>query len=150
MLTVLTGLTSACHNNTTSKKAIDSVSKSVVTSIQSTRECYSAIQNKDTATLAMTLSGTNVTGTLSYNLFEKDKNNGTIAGTIKGDTILADYTFNSEGTQSVRQVVFLKKGNQLLEGFGDVEEKNGKTSFKDSKTLKFEQQMVFDKTDCKN
>ena len=67
-----------------------------------------------------------VTGTLSYKFYQKDSNKGEFEGTLKGDTLLADYTFMSEGTQSVRQVVFLIKGETAIEGYGDIEEKDSK------------------------
>jgi hypothetical protein len=45
----------------------------------------------------------------------------------------------SEGISSVRQVVFLKKGNTYIEGYGDVvEEASGKVVFKDRKQLQFD------------
>ena len=88
-------------------------------------------------------------GTLSYNLFEKDKNNGTITGIVKGDTIIADYTFQSEGTTSTREVVWLKKNDDLVEGFGDTEELKGKMKFKNTSNLRFDQSMVFKPIVCK-
>jgi hypothetical protein len=110
--------------------------------------CYTYIKNKDTATLTMISSGPITTGELKYNLYEKDKNTGIFEGELRGDTLIAEYTFNSEGTESVRQVAFLKKGNQLIEGFGDVEEKNSKMMFKDTSKLTFGQSIVFNKVDC--
>lgn len=67
---------------------------------------------------------------------------------MKGDTLIVDYTFDSEGSESVREVVFLKRNNQLIEGFGDVEEKDGKTVFKDKSKLIFGNSIVFKKVDC--
>ncbi|MFN0255525.1 hypothetical protein [Pedobacter ureilyticus] len=111
--------------------------------------CYSYIKGKDTAHLSLITTGVASTGELNYKWFEKDKNMGTIEGEMHGDTLFANYTFNSEGKQSVRQVAFLKKGNQLVEGFGDVEEKDGKVRFKDLSKLKFDDAMVFEKVACK-
>lgn len=111
--------------------------------------CYSYIKGKDTAHLTLITTGIASTGELSYVWFEKDRNTGSIEGELHGDTLVANYTFNSEGKQSVRQVVFLKKGNQLIEGFGDVEEKDGKVRFKDLSKLKFDDAMVFEKIACK-
>ncbi|TKC05524.1 hypothetical protein FA048_17515 [Pedobacter polaris] len=110
--------------------------------------CYTYIKNKDTAKLTFMSTNGITTGELSYNLFEKDKNKGIIEGEMRGDTLLAEYTFNSEGKESVRQVAFLKKGNQLLEGFGDVEDKSGKMMFKNPTKLTFGQSIVFEKADC--
>ncbi len=111
--------------------------------------CYTYIKGKDTARLSLITTGIVSTGELDYKWFEKDKNMGAIEGEMHGDTLIANYTFSSEGKQSVRQVVFLKKGDQFLEGFGDVEEKNGKTQFKDLKKLDFSQPITFEKVACK-
>jgi len=111
--------------------------------------CYAYIKGKDTAELTLITTGIVSTGELKYKWFEKDRNTGTIEGEMHGDTLIAAYTFNSEGQKSVRQVAFLKKGNQLLEGFGEVEEKDGQTRFKDLKKLDFGPSMVFEKVACK-
>ncbi|TCC87119.1 hypothetical protein FBD94_11815 [Pedobacter hiemivivus] len=113
-------------------------------------DCYAHFKNRDTATLKINIEGNNLIGDLDYKLFEKDSNKGKIAGQIKGDTIIAEYTFISEGVKSVREVAFLKKADgNLYEGFGEVMEKNGKMVFKNHSALKFDDSMVFTKTDCK-
>jgi hypothetical protein len=101
---------------------------------------YSSNIKKDTILMNLTMKGNQIlSGKLIYNFYEKDKNEGTLIGELKGDTLLADYTFMSEGISSVRQVVFLKKGNTYIEGYGDVvEEASGKVVFKDRKQLKFD------------
>lgn len=111
-------------------------------------QCYAFTKNSDSAKLNFISTNGITTGELSYNLHEKDKNNGIIEGEIKGDTLIADYTFNSEGSESVREVVYLMKGNELIEGFGEVEEKKGKTVFKDRSKLIFGNSIVFKKVDC--
>lgn len=113
------------------------------------QSCYVYTKGKDTAELTLMTTGIVSTGELKYKWFEKDQNMGTIEGEMHGDTLIATYTFNSEGQKSVRQVAFLKKGNQLLEGFGEVEEKDGQTSFKDLKKIDFSQSLVFEKIACK-
>lgn len=116
-----------------------------------TQECYIAIIKKDTILMALNKKGGQLTsGKLSYNFYEKDKNAGALVGEIKGDTLFADYTFESEGVSSVRQVVFLKKGTSYVEGFGEiVEDDKGKVTFKDKKQLKFEGNVVLSAVDCK-
>ncbi|MDA6070600.1 hypothetical protein NJT12_13310 [Flavobacterium sp. AC] len=89
-----------------------------------------------------------VNGKLSYNIAGKDKNEGTLIGNMKGDTLIADYTFMSEGVSSVREVAFLKQEGTFVEGYGDVAEANGKVSFKNKKLLKFDQKNVLTKVDC--
>ncbi len=67
---------------------------------------------------------------------------------MKGDTIIAEYIFNSEGRSSIREIVLLRKDGKLYEGYGDVEERKGKMVFKDRSKLLFGDAIVFSKTDC--
>lgn len=90
-----------------------------------------------------------VNGKLSYNLVGKDKNEGTLIGNMKGDTLIADYTFMSEGVSSVREVAFLKRENTFIEGYGDIVQANDKVTFKDKTKLKFDQTSTLTKVDCK-
>ncbi|GGF10769.1 hypothetical protein GCM10011518_19950 [Flavobacterium limi] len=89
-----------------------------------------------------------VNGKLSYNLVGKDKNEGTLIGNMKGDTLIADYTFASEGTTSVREVVFLQKDGTFIEGYGETVQANDKVVFKNKKTLKFDAKNTLLKVDC--
>lgn len=138
------GLFIACQNNQSTQT--DEEATAVIPTKQ---ECYTYIKNKDTASLSLMSSGAMVTGELDYELYEKDSNHGLIKGEMRGDTLVADYTFGSEGTQSIRQVAFLKKDGQMLEGFGDVVEENGKMIFKSISTLKFGDAIAFTKVNCK-
>jgi len=115
----------------------------------SSKDCYLYVKAKDTVKLTLiSANGGNVSGDLVYNLYEKDKNSGTVSGMFKGDTLYADYSFQSEGMNSVRETVFIKKGNTLVEGFGEITEKDNKQVFKDKKALKFEGDLVLNKVDC--
>jgi hypothetical protein len=122
----------------------------IADSTATTKTCYTSYKNRDTVELSIVTAGNKVSGALRYQLYEKDRNKGTIVGEIKGDTLLANYTFNSEGMESQRQVAFLRKGDQLVEGYAEIEEKDGKVSFKDTKALKFSAGIELKKTDCKD
>jgi len=148
LLTVVAGFIAACQNKTPEQK-IDSLATAPDTTVIADKACYAYIKNKDTASLSMTKAGNAVTGQLDYNFYEKDKNAGTIAGVIKGDTIIADYTFNSEGTSSVREVIFIRKGDQLAEGYGPMEEKGGRTVFTDKSKVKFGDYILLSPIECK-
>jgi hypothetical protein len=100
-------------------------------------ECYAYTKGKDTITANLTIEGDSVNGNLAYKFFEKDKSSGPVVGTIKGDTLLLEYTFQSEGSQSILEVAFLRKNNKLTEGYGDIEDINGKVTFKNKKQLQF-------------
>jgi hypothetical protein len=110
--------------------------------------CYTS-NGKDSVSLKVEVFENVVTGSILYKLFEKDSNNGNFEGQLKGDTLLADYTFMSEGTRSVRQVIFLLKDNIALEGYGDMEDKNGKMVFKNTGTVTFGKGVRLQKTNCK-
>lgn len=112
-------------------------------------DCYAYIKNRDTATLQINIEGEELTGDLNYRLFEKDSNKGKIAGEMRGDTVIAEYTFDSEGMRSVREVIFVRKADgALYEGTGEVMEKGGKTIFKNRSALKFNSGLIFKPTDC--
>lgn len=138
----------ACQSDSKNSSKADSNIKSAGSSATST-QCFASINNRDSAYLTLKKDQNRVSGSLSYNIYEKDKNSGVIAGIIKGDTIIADYTFQSEGTNSVRQVVWLKQNDQLIEGFGDVTEVNGKVQFKDISQLTFDSSSSFKPSNCK-
>ena len=111
-------------------------------------ECFAYQVKKDSAFLQFTVADEVVDGLLDYKWFEKDHNSGKITGKMNGDTLIANYTFMSEGVESVREVAFLKKGSDWVEGSGPVEEKQGVVSFKDRSKLSFAKGMVFKAVDC--
>ncbi len=143
LLILATSTFIACQNNPSTNN-----DEETITSVVTKQDCYTYTKNKDTATLTTMSSGHIVTGELQYQLFEKDSNKGSIKGEMKGDTLVADYTFGSEGKNSVRQVAFLQKDGKLVEGFGEVIEKDGKMVFKNLSTLKFGGTIEFTKIIC--
>lgn len=153
----LAAVLASCTSNNAEKKAKDTTGMIALDTTfnpanpapQSSTNCYLYVNKKDTASVKLLIKGEELTGTLRYNIFQKDLNNGTIAGEIKGDTIIADYTFDSEGLRSVRQVVFLKKGSKLYEGYGEMKEQGGKFIFVNRAALKFDDHFTFNPVDCK-
>jgi hypothetical protein len=112
-------------------------------------ECYVGNSGKDSVMISLERNEDGVSGNLSYKFFEKDSNHGSIVGSFHDDTLLANYNFAAEGSNSVRQVAFLKKDNQLLEGYGEMEEKEGILKFKSPASLSFGKGFILVKTDCK-
>jgi hypothetical protein len=135
-------LFSACNDD---KKVVDKKDAITKTDVLA---CYQYIKNKDTVVLKTINVNGFITGTLEYILFEKDKNQGTIQGQMKGDILVADYTFMSEGIQSVRQVAFKKMGSAFVEGYGDIENKDGKDYFKNIDSLKYQESMQLTAFEC--
>lgn len=131
------------------KEAAGQTTPETVSEKPAIEECYKGILKEDTIAMTLVIKDNEITdGALSYHLFEKDKNEGTLKGEIKGDTLFADYTFMSEGTQSVREVAFLKEGGSYIEGYGDMKEAAGKMIFKDPKKLKFDSKTILTKSEC--
>src|SRR3982750_141853 len=112
----------ACNSNSNSNQAADV--KPTNDSVAVALQCYAYMQNKDTVRLHIAITNNTFTGHMLYQIYGKDRNEGTLHGTILGDTLIADYTFSSEGMVSVRQVAFLKLQNNLKEGFGELKIKN--------------------------
>lgn len=150
-MAALAALSAACNSNPGTKKKADSVitAETAVVAAAESRICYAQVKHRDSTYLDLHTKGEQVTGTLNISLYEKDRNSGTVSGLVKGDTLLLDYTFQSEGTQSVRQVAYLHKDGKLIEGFADVQEQNGKTSFKSLSDLKFDGSVVLEQSNCK-
>lgn len=117
--------------------------------VSDTAICYTFDNGKDKITMQITNSNNTVTGDLAYNYFEKDKNAGTIKGEMHGDTLLALYTFMSEGKESKREVAFLKKDDKIIEGYGTVNPTSGEPDLTDRSSIKFDNTFALQKTDCK-
>eukprot|EP01132_Coremiostelium_polycephalum_P014348 gene14348-17433_t len=150
LFVLLTGFLTACQNTTpTSKKADSVITAENKTVSKLEKECYLYASGKDTIAMTLRKNGDQLSGDLLYSLFEKDRNYGTITGKMKGDSLFIHYIFDAEGMHSARELIFLKKGNQLLEGFGDVQEKNGEMVFKDPRKIQFNNSIVLQKGNCK-
>ena len=112
-----------------------------------TGDCYLLVSGKDSILMQMVVENNSAAGQLHYRYSEKDKSGGTIFGNMKGDTLIADYKFISEGMETEREVAFLRRGDSFLEGVGDSEEREGRMVFKDARSLTFGGQPL-QKTDC--
>lgn len=155
-LAAAAGLLTACNSENADKKTADSTELIAEdTTFTATKpaegnstECYTYTKSRDTIAMKLNIAGEEYTGELDYRFFEKDKSKGTFAGEMKGDTLIAEYTFDAEGMRSVREVVFLRKNGNLVEGFGDVDEKGDKVIFKDRSKLSFGDAVVLTKQPC--
>lgn len=81
--------------------------------------CFLKSTGKDSVMLQVHIQDTSISGNLSYRYFEKDKNTGTISGSIHNNIIHAQYTFMSEGMQSIRPVVFKLQDGKAYEAVPD-------------------------------
>lgn len=108
--------------------------------------CYVYSDGKNYVSLEFTEIGSTYKGNLTYAFAEKDKNTGTFVGQLKDGVLLADYTFQSEGVESVRQVAFKVSNDTLIEGYGDMNAEG--TAFKDVNQLNFTSTTPLVKADC--
>ncbi|MBL7698982.1 MAG: hypothetical protein JNK79_12535 [Chitinophagaceae bacterium] len=110
--------------------------------------CYQYATKSDTIFLKVEKFPNVVTGRLEYSLKEKDRNTGDIDGVMRGDTLVADYAFMSEGTRSTRQVVFLLKNNEAVEGYGKMKDDAGKMVFENIGSIDFSKGTRLPMVDC--
>ncbi len=113
--------------------------------------CYLGVKNKDTVSMSLIIKGDTLQyGKLSYKYFEKDFSEGSLVGAFHGDTLLGQYSFQSEGVKSVREVIFLKQGKSYIEGFGPVTENQGKVVFQNLKAIQFNDAIPLLEVPCSN
>lgn len=152
LLLFLAGCNSQNENTTGAEeiKKNTGENSSGINAISNLDGCYLSIFKNDTSSLKINSYNGLVYGKLTYKRYEKDSNTGILNGTIHDSLIIADYTFQSEGISSVREVVFKISGNNLIEGQGDIIiNRNGDSAkFKNIAHLKFQEDQVFVKKNC--
>lgn len=109
--------------------------------------CYLAVLSRDSIWMKLTIEDQVAEGDLMYNFYEKDKSKGRLTGTLHGDTLFANYIFSSEGMESIREVAFLKKGNDWIEGYGEMDPETG-ARFKNKPSLDFNNETILKPVAC--
>ena len=108
--------------------------------------CYTYNSNGNNIGFEITETGNSILGNLDYHLSGKDSNTGKFKGNLNGDKLFGTYTFTSEGNESTREVAFLVKGDQLIEGYGELG-KDG-TTFKNRDEVSYTSSMPLTKGEC--
>lgn len=111
--------------------------------------CYLLDNGKDKIAIQIKADGNEASGQLLYRYFQKDKNTGTFTGKMYGDTLIADYKFESEGRVSNRQVAFIKRGDQLVEGFSNKHDTAGNPDMAERASINFQNIFILHKITCK-
>lgn len=112
------------------------------------KQCFEYYEDGNLISLQASFTNGVVIGELAYEWAEKDQNHGILEGRMTGDTLLANYTFRSEGKKSERQVAFIFKDSILYEGYGERVEKDSAMVFKDPSTLTFSETFPLVLVDC--
>lgn len=148
LLTVIVLAISACKNKTEVKNNTVAAPKTVTlnpnTSIE--KGCYRYSNGGSVVAMEITENENQVAGTLEIAYAEKDASKGTFAGTMNGDKLMATYTFLSEGKVNTREIAYLLKNNQLIEGYAEMDEKG--TNFKDTNAIEYTSTMPLSRVDC--
>jgi len=84
--------------------------------------CYRAIDGKDTAFLQLKDFKKRTEGKLLFKFSKKDKNDGDIKGTYKGDTLFVNYGYHvgNDPAWHINPVALLKKDGKLVMGVGKI------------------------------
>ena len=133
-------------NNVLAKKETATVNESDIAIEEIPEDCYIHVTGKDTLFVKLSDNLGTITGTMNYKNFQKDSSSGDISGIADGDTIRVDYNFTAEGTQSTREIWFLKKDGTLIEGTGEYDETGQR--FKPT-TVQFSGGRILQPADCR-
>lgn len=109
--------------------------------------CYMEATGKDTLFITLDDNLGTITGKMRYKNFEKDSSFGDVIGTQNGDTLKLNYTFEAEGTTSDREIYFLKKDGNLIEGIGEHKTEGNRDFYANASQLKYEGHTL-KSTDC--
>jgi hypothetical protein len=142
----------ACNNNSanTTEEKNDSEQASQAITISSTdfSGCYRKALQRDTVLLQLQQSGDSVSGTVSFDNYQKDSSSGTVRGSVKKDTVVLWYNFFSEGMHSVMEIVLQKTEDGLVRAVGPIVSKGDTALFKDHNEIKFDPRQTLQKIEC--
>jgi len=116
---------------------------------ESIEGCYVSRTDKDVYTLNIkNQDAASVSGTLAFKNFEKDSSSGNFAGTYNNGILFGDYSFASEGMDSVMEVAFKKEGDAFIRGYGPVIDQGTRFESLDTVTYERSTLSVFEKEAC--
>lgn|SRR5690606_3867921 len=110
--------------------------------------CYLYAVDKDSISLRILENKETVEGLMTYNFYQIDGSSGTFAGIRKGDTIIGVYNFEAEGTNSRRELVFLKSEDGLILGKGETQLVENTELFKKGTPFVFENGRFLEEVNC--
>jgi hypothetical protein len=71
--------------------------------------------NQDSTSIELVIKGDKITGQMNWLPYQKDSRKGTLDGIIKGDSILAKWSFMQEGMQDTINLKFKLDKDQLVQ-----------------------------------
>ncbi len=136
---------SACNSNSNQNQESVQTSQNQEHHLADLEGNYEYKENRDTIRLSLSVERDSLVGNLMYSFFEKDKNVGTFKGVLQDSLIVGEYRFMSEGMESTRETVLGIVPEGLIEGFGEIVDKDGKMKFVDKNNLRFDHGMLIKK-----
>jgi hypothetical protein len=109
--------------------------------------CYRQVIGRDTILLQLEEYNARFTGKMEFDNFEKDASNGTVKGHLENGNIVLWYDFNSEGMQSVMEVILKPVSLGLIRAVGDVTSK-GDTVLLNHDKINFDPSNTLYQVDC--
>lgn len=129
----------ACNGGTAKKEAANDSLPAEAATVAVGTTCYLKAVGRDTFRLQLVMNDDQVAGELKYDFYEKDRSSGTLTGVLKDNILRASYSYQSEGMNSHRPVVFKVMGDQVYEALADNFDQNGVPVFSEvNEQLKFD------------
>lgn len=100
--------------------------------------CYMQATGKDSIFVTLEDNLGTIIGKIHYKNFEKDSSIGDVVGSQNGDTLKLNYTFEAEGETSEREIYFLRKGENIIEGIGEQKAEGTQSKYTNTAALKYE------------
>ena len=100
--------------------------------------CYMEVTGKDSVFVTLEDNLGTIIGKMRYKNFEKDSSSGDLIGSQNGDTLKVNYTFEAEGKTSEREIYFLRKGENIVEGIGEHTTVGAQSKYTNPSALKYE------------
>lgn len=110
--------------------------------------CYLGVTGKDSVFVSIDDNLGTVIGKIRYKNSEKDSSTGELTGFKSGDTLKLTYEFVSEGTTSKRDIFFVQKDGNLLEGIGNQKNDNGHMKYADETKVAYQDGQKLKSADC--
>lgn len=123
------------------------INKDKFVSITDIKGCYVAHLANDVYSLKITMQNSkDVEGILVFYNAEKDSSYGAFKGTYENGILYGNYSFRSEGMDSVMDVIFKKVANGFQRGSGNTE---GGVKLIDLKDITYDSKYTFEPaSDC--
>ena len=112
--------------------------------------CYMRVLQRDTMVLHVEQDGNILSGTMSFDNYEKDGSTGTVTGIVEEGIIKLWYNFQSEGMNSVMELYFKSEDNSVVQGVGPMANRADTAFFTDHSQINYSPDQSLKRIDCAN